>query len=284
MKTLIVIMMFLISIPGMLLAQDTIYTRKHEELKVKVLEIRSTEVSFRYFNNLTGPVYVFNKNEIQRIHLENGEQLVFEIDPYLLSNQDKAIIQKNNAFKIEFFAPLNGNFTLCYEHSIKVGLNLETKLGLIGFGVQNNNENASGAFLKAGLKMLPGKDVVNDNMKYAHQLRGFYIKPELILTVYKAEREYYIYTPTNPFGVYDKSDVSVTAGALNIVFGKQMILANVMTLDVYAGIGYGFADEKVENKVEGVFYDLPTYYYSHIQAGQDTPLVISGGLTVGFIF
>lgn len=57
---------------------DVIITTKSEKLEVKIVEISSTEVKYKKINNLQGPTFVLNTNDINTIMYENGEVQVIE--------------------------------------------------------------------------------------------------------------------------------------------------------------------------------------------------------------
>ena len=62
-----------------LIAQDTIRFRNGEVKAVKVNEITDTEIKFNRFDNLTGPAYVAEVNEVKSIRYKNGSVDTFTI-------------------------------------------------------------------------------------------------------------------------------------------------------------------------------------------------------------
>ncbi len=67
------------------LAQDTIYYRNGEIKLVKIMEVHSKEIKYIRADNLTGPAYYSNKDEINSVRYANGHIDIFN-----------AIIQKAN--------------------------------------------------------------------------------------------------------------------------------------------------------------------------------------------
>ncbi len=249
-------------------AQDTIYCKNKTRFPSKVEEIGLTEIKYKHFNNQQGPLIVIRKAEVTKIRFENG--LVTELNPDKYSaHQEAAIIDKTQCIKTEILSPITGDVVMGYERMLKVGTNLELKMGLIGFGLGRLAELARGSFVKGGVKFLAGQDFVVEGLRYAHPLKGKYIKPEFILSTFRD---------------YDNLDERTTAMALNMVFGKQYILGNILTLDIYTGLGFGWVHTKDRNSYYYDGFVAEPYYYSHLYFGRDFPLAISGGMTLGLIF
>jgi len=116
---------------------------------------------------------------------------------------------------------------------------------------------------------------------YARSLKkGFYIKPELIYSNFTMTEQYgytYPYTQSAP------QKVSYSNGAINLVFGKQHILGQIITIDYYFGVGYGFQDSSIEPSLSSWSQE---YFqeYCYIHALTTGNFAYSGGLTIGLLF
>jgi hypothetical protein len=262
-------------ISSTLFAQDTIYMKSKKQIVSKVVEIGLTEIKFKDINNIDGPVIVIRKASVEKIRYANGSEFLVTQDPYAV-NKEESILNKSNVVKFEFMSHLGFGF----EHMLKIGMNLETKIGIIGPGISENTDNVSGMYVKAGIKFMTGKDVVIDGMRYAHQLRGFYIKPELIFNQFTLTTQRYYF----PYYYSSSEKITVTNFAMDIVFGKQFILGNIMTLDIYAGLGYGSQNIKPKSNYINEYENYVTSCYSHTFGGNDSPVVTSGGISLGVIF
>ncbi len=170
---------------------------------------------------------------------------------------------KKKAVKIEFLAPLTGNFTLGYEQYIKRGMSWEAKIGLIGAGV--NISNQKGVFVKGGPKFKLKPDYVVKGMRSSHPLRGSYIKPELLIS-------YFNHDPL----FFDVNNESMTKDKLGtavlINFGKQNVLAERFTIDWSLGLGYGFTADNSGG-----------YLYGALGGNNQFPIIFSGGFTLGLL-
>ena len=58
-------------------AQDLITTKEGKDIQAKILEVNSTEVKYKKYNNLDGPIFTMKKSEILLVRYENGENEVF---------------------------------------------------------------------------------------------------------------------------------------------------------------------------------------------------------------
>jgi len=59
-------------------AQDIIVTRDAKRVEAKILEVSSSEIKYKEFNNQQGPTFVLTTNEINTIIYQNGTVKVFE--------------------------------------------------------------------------------------------------------------------------------------------------------------------------------------------------------------
>jgi hypothetical protein len=59
-------------------AQDIVTKQSGDSVAVKIIEISPTELKYKMFSNLEGPVYIVSKSDIKAIRFENGTKEVFE--------------------------------------------------------------------------------------------------------------------------------------------------------------------------------------------------------------
>lgn len=200
-------------------------------------------------------------------------------------------MDRNSTVKFYFFSPLNHHIDIGYEWMNKPGFNWDVALGIIGPGVTTNtNRNPKGVFLRGGPKFLLGSssDVVTEDTKdrYAHPLRGRYIKVEMILNAFSTTNRLdtsNIYSPSGIVGQinYKKKYQSLT---LNLQYGRQYIFGNALTVAWYMGIGYSFENETSTLDPKYKDYDyFDITRYSHTYFGQRFPMVFTWGLTVGYV-
>ncbi len=262
-------------------AQDTIRT-KNDTIIAKVVEIGLEEIKYKDFSNLEGPVIVIEKNKVREITYQNGTKYFLKNDPYDV-NKEIEVRGKTHSIKFELFSPATNDLVFGYESMIQVGKNLEFKLGVIGIGNNKDSRNPSGVFVKGGLKFLTSPQYIMNGLKYVHPLKGRYIKPELIFNSFSEDRFYYI--NTYPYTTSIKK-VQETNIAFAVNFGTQHILGNVMTIDYYVGVGYGFRITEAEETINGVtvYSDSDSdYAYSHLYLGTSS-IILTGGFTIGGLF
>ncbi|MBP6333930.1 MAG: DUF3575 domain-containing protein [Bacteroidia bacterium] len=251
-------------------SQDKIIKTNNDTILSKIVEMTSDKIIFRRHGVKNGPVLNIYKNQVSKIIYENGSELEIIYDSYFVS-PDLLIRAPQNAVKIDFASPLFNHITIGYERAIKVGMNFDLKAGLIAFRVSEGLDYAEGFLIKAGVKFVWTLQSIKRGLTYKHPLNGKYVKPELIY---------------NQFDLMDQgTKISYTNYALCVNFGNQYLLWDKVTLDYYAGLGYGlqYSSYDPTSTYDRNNIDL-NYVYSHFYFGKKLPLVLNGGLTVGFVF
>ena len=64
-------------VANLLFSQDVLTKKSGDDIKAKVLEVTTTEVKYKKFDNLNGPVFSILKSELLIIRYENGSKDVF---------------------------------------------------------------------------------------------------------------------------------------------------------------------------------------------------------------
>lgn len=174
--------------------------------------------------------------------------------------------QKKKIIKMEFFSPLTGNTSLGFESYVKDWVSWEAKVGVIGLGTDNGNTNPSGFLIKGGPKFKLNPDFITEDLKGSHLLSGKYIRPEIVFSTYNEWIEEFNGFETSR---YRKNFTSI--GFL-ITYGRQYVLADIMTLDYHIGLGYG-SNSSNEGR----------YYFAYSVGDRSLPIAISAGFTIGVL-
>src|SRR6476661_8935292 len=112
-------------------AQDKLYKKKGEPIKVKILEVGLDEVKYRLYDDPNGPIYVVDKEQILKVEFENGKTESYKTG---LTDPDLYTDQRKSAIKIGFLSPLSGYLPVTYERNLGMGRGVEFTLGIIGAG------------------------------------------------------------------------------------------------------------------------------------------------------
>lgn len=178
------------------------------------------------------------------------------------------IPQKTKVIGFDFFSPVTGNATFSYEQYLNNQIGIEGRIGFIGLG--KNLENQLGGFLKFGVKF---SSQPNGNpMLWQRQrlLQGAYFKPEITTAIYRNDNLTSVLT--DGMGSVLIEEQKVEAGfVVQLVAGQQWILNDILVIDVYFGLGYGFTS------------DNDGYNYGYYLFNEDFPLATSAGLSVGVL-
>lgn len=78
MKRFILSIAFIV-LGGHVIAQDIITKKDATEIQAKVIKIGTTEIEYKRWNNLDGPIYTLPVKEVFTIKYENGQRDVFSI-------------------------------------------------------------------------------------------------------------------------------------------------------------------------------------------------------------
>jgi hypothetical protein len=267
MKRVIPIFLFtaLILLSNKLIAQDTLIISPDKVVLADILEIGIDEIKYIPYEEPGSPVLVVDKAMVVKVITEEGKEYTFLNrfdDPALYANQRK------NAIKFGLFSLLFGSLQFSYEHSIKPGRSMDFTLGIIGIGADVAGIRPRGVLIKAGYKFINTPDFYMRGMRYSHILKGFYVKPELIISTFGHDE--YNYFSSYEGRTYRRTLFSI-AGMLNI--GKQWIFSDVFLIDIFFGAGFGFSSEGDFN-----------YLYGFVGGYNSFPIALTGGLKLGFLF
>jgi hypothetical protein len=259
--------------PVLVLGQDIIIKRNNDTIHCKVTEIGMDHIKYSLPEYPEGLSFSIDKDNVRTIVFSNGKEMMFYEE---MTDPENYSENRKNALKVDFISPLTGNTTLGYEYSFKPGRSIEAALGIIGLGVVNNNSEPAGAFMKLGYKFIKTPDFYMRGMRYAHILKGGYVRPEIQLGYYNKKEEIFTYGFSNGFyeSFYTVEKVNVFTGALLLNLGKQWIYDNFFLVDLHGGIGYGFDTNKYTNG---------GYNYGFLLVDDDVPISLTAGLKIGVL-
>lgn len=268
MKThkLILILLALVGFAFTSIAQDQIIKTNDDIIKCTIKEIGINEIKYILQDYPSDVLFVIDKDKIRKIIFASGEEMSFQKD---MNNPENYLDNKKNALKIDFLSPLTGNTTFSFEHSVRPGRSFDVSLGIIGLGAKTY-ENVAGAFIKSGIKFIKSPDFYLRGMRYAHVLKGSYIKPEIAFGYYSYLHDTYDYHTHQSSITHE----NVFSGSLTINFGKQWVYDNSFLVDWFAGVGYGFDNQDYDGG----------YHFGYVIVGDDFPLSFTAGLKIGFLF
>ena len=243
-------------------AQDQIVKRNGEIINCKVSEIGTEEIFYSLREYDFSVRFSIYKSDVDLVRFENGKELFIDHKKAAMASaennsRDLFLVQNKNALKLQFLSPLGGTTKIAYERAVKPGQSFEATAGFIGLGM-NNPDNAVGLGLSAGYKFMRSPDFYLDGMRYAHILKGGYVKPELSFASYTMQ----------------ESMQSVTKAAIILNLGKQWIFSDVFLVDLFGGIGYGISSAKIDDG----------WPYFMAVGSEDVPLAFNWGFRIGILF
>lgn len=267
-KNILLATLILLITGSSLSAQDIIMKKNNDLIKCKIREIGLDEIKYNLPEYSADVLFSIDKDKIIKIIFENGQEMEFKKE---MSNAENYLDNKKNVLKIDFLSPLTGNTTFAYERSLRPGRSVEATLGIIGLGTDPDDRNPGGVFARIGYKFIKDPDFYLRGMRYAHILKGSYVKPEIAMAFFNHDTWMYRdYTSS----YYEKSRESVFSGTIQLVIGKQWIIDNAFAVDFFGGVGYGFTTDE----------SYTPYHYGYSVMDESFPMAFSAGLKIGYLF
>jgi hypothetical protein len=251
-------------LPLGLIAQDQIFKKNKEVITCTVREVGTEEIRYNLPEYQEEVTFAIEKDKVDRIVFADGQEIVIENEMY---NPENYPDDRTKAIKLDFISPLTGNTTISYEQSMRPGRSWEVSLGLIGMGIDPNNNNALGLFGQFGIKFIKSPDFYLSRMRYSHLLKGGYIKPVVSFAAYGIDR--------NEIYPYNVERETVLSGMIMVDFGKQWVFDNVLLFDLYAGVGYGFST--------GMNSDDLDYNFGFVTGPPEVPIALEAGINLGYL-
>ncbi len=249
-------------------SQDRIVKLNRDTIYCRIKEIGDDEIKYTQKEYKGDVVFGIDKNKVTLVIFSDGKELKIK-DSMFDSAQYES--QHKNALKVGFFSPLFGATSFSFEHSLKPGSSVEATLGIIGLGDDINGASSGGLYLKFGYKFIKSPDFYLKGTRYAHILKGAYIRPEITFLNYSAE-------PVNDY-LYSGNSVAVskesmTMFAIMLNTGKQWVINDRFLFDWFIGAGYGFGDVKNSNG----------FRFAFLGGGPDSKFVMTSGIRIGILF
>lgn len=128
----------LLSVSGLVKAQDVILKKDSSTIISKVTKISSTEIEYKKWSNLDGPTYIISISEVASINFQNGEVEYYSTKPGTQTpiNQEPPVItQELQIVNQEVTVPTNGLMERSGKHLTLDGriLSDEEVLQLVGY-------------------------------------------------------------------------------------------------------------------------------------------------------
>ncbi|MBS2100448.1 hypothetical protein [Carboxylicivirga linearis] len=246
-------------------AQDKLIKNNNDTITCIIKEIGDLEI--KYTNPEVSETILFgiDKEDVSKIILANGKEMEFSsvmFDPEKYANNNK------NALKVNFLSPLFNSLKLSYERSLQPGRSIEFELGIIGVGNDIYLTDEKGVCLKVGYKLIKSPDYYLRGQRYAHILKGAYIRPELAFSTYSYDYEVW------DWDYEGTTRERNTMFAVLLNFGKQWVIDDGFVVDTFLGVGYGFGDDDESYGMHKAF----------IGGIDEFPIALTSGVRIGWCF
>ena len=253
---------------------DTIFKVNAEKIVCNVKEIGTTEIKYTSPEFSSELLFTVENRQVYKIVFADGKVKLIDHQQALnetigKNSEDLYLKQRKNALKIDFIGLAVNTTSLTYERCLKPGNSIEFSLGAVGLGIADMKENASGILFRGGYKLIRNPDYFLRDMRYAHLLKGRYVKFEFDVASYRVKADRVIFDFNSTTDTYN-----LTKWALLVVLGNQWVFSDSFLVDFYSGIGIGNNNRN----------DLDSSYpYGFLTLGSGSRLAFSLGLRIGFL-
>ncbi len=308
MKRIVLFIALVLTVDFAVAQTDTLFSGK-KAIPCKIVEISESEFKYKKAELPDGPTYVIDRAKVTKYTLVGGFSEIVVPDEMSVEHEHQEILGNREVIKIQPFSLALNYISIGYERVIKVGTNLDIEAGYINnamttnqsfysYGINSVNDPpfCYGFYFKPGIKFFLGQDFSVKGLKYAHPLKGRYIRLDLAvsyLNVQEVTRYNYVSGPyhVSTNGTVSTDITSVAYGGF-INYGRQFILGNVLTLDYYLGIGFTFQSNSYSNSQ---FQTAPLAFYHRSDDAKyisryggfarvpDVGISATAGLRIGYI-
>ncbi|TXC76125.1 hypothetical protein [Luteibaculum oceani] len=258
--------------------KDTIFTVSSESIICSVKHIGDKSIQYQRPEIREDLDFKISLNKVSKVVFENGKVLI----PNRGNAKNKNLSlerQKGSAIKLNFATPVFATLEVSYEKNLDLGKSIEFVFAYKGTNMLE--EVYSGYNFRLGYKFLKDPHTYIGEDKYAHILKGTYIKPEISYSYLSGMVDMEGKDRMSDTPSVRDDEVSSSAGAIMINFGNQFVYSNSLLVDVYMGIGYGFTSDKAYDKRGN---DLSYSFRGGYGMFVDFPhLAFSAGIRIGIL-
>jgi hypothetical protein len=180
------------------------------------------------------------------------------------------------------------HLTIGYEQVLGCQTSIVVKAGYIGRWKQGTENidvyDSKGVLLTVGVKFILPRSVKRmASLEEAHPSAGWYLRPKLLFNAWTRA----FYPASNTLSYHDQQAPTsdYATAAIVLVIGCELFLGEHVTFDISGAMGYG-AEWQQRPAISTGRYRSPRleYAFTHLFHGSTSPLVVSGGLRLGYVF
>lgn len=252
-------------------AQDQIILKDGKKIDCIIKELSDSKVKYVEIEDANQIIFSLNRGQVREIKFSYGK--VIEEEPDAI-NEAYFVDDHVSNLKIDFLSISRNAAILTYERSINPFSSWEVSAKYIGIGFNDSNagydEKGFGLDLayRIKLKSLTNKDGYRPN----HLLHGGYLRTAIGVA-----------SSTKKIFVWNQEDGSLdrTLVHLGLDIGKQWIIQNRISLDLYAGLHYYGGSENTTVTGTDVYYDRD---FDHGDLRGNDNVAGALGFRVGYLF
>jgi len=271
MKKLFFIIILLLTLAVSIHAQDIIVLKNGNMIEAKILEVLPSEIRYRRFDNLNGPIHVVLKNEVYSIRYENGTVDLISAPVIAGQKPPEQTSPEYNPDKLYTSLSFDPAGFLMGGPSAKMEFAKGTGISSfhVAFPTLAANSTAEGFGFGAGGSL---------NYIWNKGLGGFYLGALFEWNVFP-----YMATISNPYGRYNpvtdsytKTDVIEKVTAHDFIFALNAGYRFVNKSGMYfrTGVALGF---NLSTVIPSAFYFKPDIAAGYVWGAKNSGASSSGG-------
>ena len=252
-------------------AQDIIVLKNGKEIDCTIKELSDTNIKYIEIADANQVVFNLSRGQVREIKFSYGK--VIEEKSNVI-NELYFYDDRRSNLKVNFYAIGRDALIFTYERSINLYSSWEVTTKFLGLGFTDDGRE-SGMGLDIGYKFKLNSLFNGTNYRPDHLLHGSYLRGALGIAA----------TDKESFQFYGNNKmISRTLVHFGLDFGKQWIIHNNISLDLFAGIHYYGKVGKDSNFNAIGIDDVIDDAFRHGDITGIANRAISFGIRVGFLF
>ncbi len=246
-------------------SQDVIKLKDGRKINAVITEINDYEIKYHEYNDPNKLIFSISRGLVDEVKFEYGK--VIKESERQMNDEAYYVNDKISNIKLNFTA-LGGAVTvLTYERAIDQFSSIEGSVKLNGLGV-NNDLDKEGFGLNVGYKVKAGRIFkARSDYRPNHILHGSYFRPGIGFNLVSSINQF----SYNSYSYFN----------FGLDYGKQWILNNILSIDLY--IGYNYFLGSAKNRAQGGD-DFNDFEFADGDLVGGNNIALSYGLRLGILF
>lgn len=283
-------------------AQDTLELRSGK-LACKVIRISETELEYKKWTHLDGPVHVVSTNQVYSIRYQNGTMEHYKNGKVsTVATGSETSQQGRHAIKFDLFSPAFHKITLGYEFALNQNIGFELHSSFASSRIlprYTNNyiiqPHTQGLALRLGTKFWFDHNPGMNNQQLNGHIGGFFMRLDLMYAQQALTNvvygNYYNWIYPYPY-IRRLCSVNNIQMGMSMAIGCQTLIGQHILLQFNCGFGYLYSKAIVKEGPEADYNVSYANYWDGYSFNPYGPAIniengafcITGNCAIGYLF